>query len=68
MSETTEGREPPGWLLAGFIRLGLLCACQTPCTENQRLGADRDAHGCIASAGYVWSDAHQRCVRPWEQR
>jgi len=29
-------------------------------------GADRDAHGCIPSAGYVWSTLHTRCLRPFE--
>ncbi len=32
------------------------------------VGGDRDAHGCIPSAGYVWSSASQKCVRPWEQQ
>jgi predicted lipoprotein with Yx(FWY)xxD motif len=30
-------------------------------------GSDRDAHGCIPSAGYVWCDASQKCIRPWEE-
>ncbi len=29
-------------------------------------GSDRDEHGCIGSAGYVWSESTQECVRPWE--
>ncbi|MEK7346555.1 MAG: hypothetical protein AAB176_12775 [Pseudomonadota bacterium] len=29
-------------------------------------GAGRDAHGCIPSAGYVWSTLHARCLRPFE--
>lgn len=32
----------------------------------QRVGADRDAHGCIPSAGYVWSDVQTRCLRLFE--
>ncbi|MDA5341311.1 hypothetical protein [Stenotrophomonas maltophilia] len=31
-----------------------------------RVGADRDAHGCIGSAGYQWCEHSQRCERPWE--
>lgn len=31
-------------------------------------GSDRDEHGCIGSAGYVWSESAQECVRPWEQK
>lgn len=31
------------------------------------VGADRDAHGCIGSAGYSWCEAKQKCTRPWEE-
>jgi len=30
------------------------------------VGNDRDEHGCIASAGYLWCGELQQCVRPWE--
>lgn len=30
------------------------------------VGADRDAHGCITSAGYAWCARSDRCERPWE--
>ena len=30
------------------------------------LGGDRDEHGCIPSAGYIWCEEIQECVRPWE--
>ncbi len=30
------------------------------------VGADRDGHGCIGSAGYVWSEAMQDCIRLFE--
>lgn len=30
------------------------------------VGADKDVHGCIASAGYQWSELKQECVRPFE--
>jgi len=30
------------------------------------LGGDRDSHGCISSAGYVWCEERQECIRPWE--
>lgn len=32
------------------------------------LGGDRDAHGCIGSAGYSWCEAKQKCLRPWEEK
>lgn len=31
------------------------------------LGGDRDAHGCIGSAGYSWCEAKQKCLRIWEE-
>lgn len=30
-------------------------------------GSDRDAHGCIGSAGYTWCEAKQTCLREWEE-
>jgi hypothetical protein len=30
------------------------------------VGGDRDAHGCIPSAGYRWCERSGRCERPWE--
>ncbi|MEN5087180.1 hypothetical protein MUB18_02350 [Sphingobacterium sp. PCS056] len=40
-------------------------ASQSP--ETPLVGADKDAHGCIASAGYTWSTLKDSCVRPFEQ-
>ena len=31
------------------------------------MGGDRDAHGCIPSAGYTWCEGKQKCLRPWEE-
>ena len=30
------------------------------------LGSDRDQHGCIGSAGYLWCEHTSQCERPWE--
>jgi hypothetical protein len=32
----------------------------------QVVGGDRDAHGCLPSAGYQWCERENACVRPWE--
>jgi hypothetical protein len=45
------------------------CAGQPHASSQGALplvGADRDAHGCIGSAGYVWCAPEDACVRPWE--
>src|SRR6218665_380242 len=30
------------------------------------VGADSDAHGCKASAGYTWSQVQEKCLRLFE--
>lgn len=36
-------------------------------STGQLVGGDRDAHGCIGSAGYSWCEAKQKCLRVWEE-
>lgn len=39
-----------------------------PANSNQQsVGSDRDEHGCIGSAGYLWCEAKQKCLREWEE-
>ena len=42
-----------------------LFAC-TPESSSHLVGNDKDAHGCIASAGYTWSTVRNACIRLWE--
>ena len=32
------------------------------------VGNDRDAHGCIGSAGYSWCEVKNKCLRVWEEK
>ncbi len=53
------------------IALGIFfCSCTFHCSAFQRkkhlLGGDRDAHQCIPSAGYQWSELRKECIRPFE--
>ena len=34
--------------------------------KKPRIGEQRDAHGCVTTAGYVWSAAKDSCIRLWE--
>jgi hypothetical protein len=34
--------------------------------QSVLVGADRDEHGCILSAGYSWCEATSSCIRSWE--
>jgi len=36
--------------------------------QTHVVGGDRDAHGCIGSAGYTYSQIKKDCVRTFEQR
>jgi len=39
---------------------------ETPEEPPVMVGNDTDEHGCIGSAGYVWCESLQECIRPWE--
>jgi len=56
--------------LVAFVLLGVLVVVYLPFTPAQPqgpvVGADRDAHNCIASAGYTYSSVRGECVRLWE--
>jgi len=68
------------WHAAVLAVAGLLAGCNAPpsppplaepsmpaaATAPRQVGGDRDAHGCIASAGYRWCERSARCERPWE--
>lgn len=36
-------------------------------TNTPLVGGDRDAYGCIPSAGYSWCAVKNKCIRPWEE-
>lgn len=37
-------------------------------TKPAIVGGDRDAHGCIGSAGYTYSKIKKDCIRTFEQK
>jgi len=53
----------------------LIAACQNGSngyankagTLRQLVGADRDQHGCIGTAGYTWSVVKNGCIRVFEE-
>lgn len=54
-----------------IVLLGaLLTGCAAPPVKHPAAapmpGSDRDAHGCIPSAGYAWCAQTKQCERPWE--
>lgn len=34
--------------------------------EPVKVGADKDDHGCVASAGFTWSEIKKDCVQPFK--
>ena len=48
------------------ILASTLTACVQQTAHVTMVGADRDLHGCIGSAGYSWCEKTAQCERPWE--
>lgn len=57
---------PAALLLAACVSTDRPAATTDTGTTRPAPGSDRDAHGCIGSAGYQWCQHNQRCERPWE--
>ena len=57
-------------LFVALVLLVVLVVVYIPFTPSQTaqpsVGADRDAHNCIASAGYTYSAVRGECIRLWE--
>lgn len=51
-------------ILLSTMFLGSLVFAQ----QKPVLGGDKDAHGCIGSAGYTYSQIKKDCVRVFEQK
>nr|WP_315033892.1 hypothetical protein [uncultured Chryseobacterium sp.] len=51
-------------ILLSTMFLGTLVFAQ----KTPVLGGDKDAHGCIGSAGYTYSQIKKDCVRTFEQK
>lgn len=52
-------------LVLSFVFISA-CSQESSGDGETKPGGDRDAHGCIASAGYSWCPRTQQCERPWE--
>lgn len=53
--------------IAALILLGVLVVVYLPFTPAApKVGADKDTHGCIGSAGYTYSTVRNDCIRLWE--
>ena len=35
--------------------------------EKEKIGGQRNEHGCLGPAGYTWCEAKQKCLRTWEE-
>lgn len=60
-----EAGRDPGELKLLLIKAGRRAAGANP-QPTPAPGSDRDAQGCIASAGYAWCARDAVCARPWE--
>lgn len=53
--------------LALCLILLMSCGISNNEKKTKLVGNDRDEHGCIASAGYQWSELLHDCIRPFEK-
>jgi hypothetical protein len=54
------------YFFIGLLSMALSgCVTETTTTEVMP-GADRDEHGCLPSAGFVWCAKTRSCERPWK--
>ena len=53
-------------ILSIFVTALFLTVCAKKPEPQRLVGADKDIHGCIGSAGYLWCAKENLCVRPWE--
>lgn len=44
------------------------CSFEEPLNSKEKntMGSDKNAQGCIPSAGYKWCARTEQCERPWE--
>merc|ERR1712100_860350 len=52
----------------GVSKIMVFAKASLPVVHVQNVGGFRDAHGCLGSAGFSWSDKAQACLRPWENK
>lgn len=52
-----DGRYTPGMQASKLVQF----------PQAPKVGGDRDEHGCLGSAGYVWSEVQQDCIRLFEK-
>ena len=57
-------------MLKKLIPIAAVCILTASCSHKNLaahlVGADRDEHGCRASAGYTYSYALHDCIRVWD--
>jgi len=39
--------------------------CNCYCDYEPSIGGERDEHGCLGAAGYLWNETELSCVREW---
>jgi len=53
---------------AGYVNTtGIIPEVAVQNITEPLVGGDRDAHGCIPSAGYSWCAEKSKCLRTWEE-
>jgi len=43
-------------------------SCRSGNSNEEIIGGDKDAGGCLIAAGYSWCEIKQKCLRTWEEK
>jgi hypothetical protein len=54
-------------LLLGFVTLAACAKSNENANPPNIVGGDKDAHGCLGSAGYSWCEEKSKCLKTWEE-
>ncbi|MBN2330548.1 MAG: hypothetical protein JXC85_01925 [Candidatus Aenigmarchaeota archaeon] len=41
--------------------------CNCYCLNETVIGGDKDEHGCLIAAGYLWCESKRKCLREWDE-
>jgi len=54
-----------GIIIASYLMISPLLKPRV--NDGVIVGGDKDSHGCIPSAGFLWCEEKGKCIRPWEE-
>ncbi len=54
-------------IILGGILIAFILPPMFQKESNKPIGGEKDEHGCLIVAGFIWCEAKQKCLRVWEE-